>query len=69
MKKKHIDHPDITRRDAIKGGVGVASLAALSARAAVPGTVSIASIAPARLSSSAPFNTAFSAEIASTKWS
>jgi len=36
MKTKLINQPNINRRDAMKGGIGIASLAALGARAVVP---------------------------------
>jgi hypothetical protein len=42
MKSTSIDHHDTTRRDAIKGGIGAASLAAMSAGATVPAALSAA---------------------------
>jgi hypothetical protein len=44
MKKTLIDRRDITRRDAMKSGVGAASLAALGTGAAVPAAVSTAAL-------------------------
>ena len=45
MKTSPIDHRGTTRRDAIKGGIGGASLAALGTRAAVPAAITTASVA------------------------
>jgi len=44
MKMASIDHQDISRRDAMKGGIGAASLAALGTGAAVPAALSAASV-------------------------
>jgi hypothetical protein len=44
MNTKLIDHTETTRRDAIKAGVGAASLATLAIRAAVPAAITTASI-------------------------
>jgi hypothetical protein len=44
MKKTLIDHHDITRRDAMKGGIGAASLAALGSGAGAPVAISAASV-------------------------
>lgn len=45
MKTSFNDQLDITRRDLMKGGMGAASLAAVSAGAAVPAAVTAASVA------------------------
>src|SRR5215467_11853657 len=45
MKTTLINQPDINRRDAIKRGIGAASLGALGARAAVPIAITTASVA------------------------
>jgi hypothetical protein len=47
MKKASPNHQEITRRDAMKGGVGTATLAALGAGAAVPAAVTTASVVAA----------------------
>lgn len=45
MKKTSIDNPDLTRRDAMKGGIGAASLAAIGGGVAVPAAITAASVA------------------------
>ena len=44
MKQNSTDFGDISRRDAMKGGIGAASLAAIGTRAAIPATVTTASV-------------------------
>lgn len=44
MKTQSSNRHDISRRDAVKGGIGAASLAAFGAGAAVPAAVSTASV-------------------------
>jgi hypothetical protein len=45
MKKTLVSHQDITRRGAIKGGIGAASLAAMGPGAALPAAITTASVA------------------------
>jgi hypothetical protein len=45
MKAKSDNHLETTRRDAIKSGIGAASLVALATRAAAPVAISTASVA------------------------
>src|SRR5262245_56318186 len=44
MKTKLVNQPNIDRRGAMKGGIGMASLAALGARAVVPAAVTATSV-------------------------
>lgn len=47
MKTRDVEHPGISRRDMMKGGVGAASLAAMGATAAAPAALATASVAAA----------------------